>query len=1470
MLSNSTSTATITATTVGTCLIQASKAADSTYSATTSPTATFTFTTATQTITFDTPSAMTLGGSTQTVAPTTTSSLTVTLTSTTTGICTVASFVITAVASGTCSITASQAGNSNYETATDVIRTFAVTAAATAAAITTQPAGAGSGSVLGTQPVIRIVDSGGNTVTTSTVNVVASIASGTGTLSGTTTIAASSGIATFTDLVVTGTAGTFTLTFTPTSLTSTTSNSLTITAGPASKVAITRASVGTQRRIAFTTQPQITIRDASNNTVTSSTAVVTATITSGAGGSFVGTTTATASSGLATFTGLGVDGTIGTAYTITYTVSGLTVATATINLIGTTCDGTFTCQVGDTGPGGGKIFYVATGFFTQVGATGSMCTTGCNYLEAAPSTGVNAWTDAAYVWSGNTNTLIGASAQGTAIGTGFANTLAIVGQSSGGETTNRAGTTSRAYRGPNNLSDWYLPSKDELNQLNLENTTVGGFVSGIYWSSSERTSDSTWAHGGGPFTPLKNNSNYVRPIRAFGPPPTTISVTAIAGVAAPVTGATPATTITSTAQFTGSVYWEPSASNFLAANIYTATITLTPTPGYTFTGISANFFTVVGATSVSNSANSGVITAEFPATVAAPAFTLSSSSEIATVNTVSTGFTVNSTGGSISTFAISPTAPAGMSFNTSTGAFSGTPSTVAGAITYTITATNATGSASRTFSFTIGKATPTLSNFNNTFKTKDVPTFTLTAPTVANSLSGTFIYTSATTATATISGATVTLGNTGTTVITATFTPSDTTNYNNATISMTLTVALAFQLSLSITSLTTNTKTYSYLGNSQALSITTSGGSGTGATTFAIQGGGTAGNCQLNNSTATATISAVSAGTCLIRASKAADSIYSATTSATATFTFSKATPILSNFSNVSKNRGDGPFNLAAPTVTPGINGSFTFSSATSAIAAITSQGRVTVGFAGNTVVTATFTPTDTTNYNSATITMTLEVFRLTQAALSISSLTTNTKAYPYSQALSMTTSGGSGTGGITFAIASGGTAQGCTLSDSTATATITATTVGTCLIQATKNLDSDYYLATSASASFTFTTASQTITFDTPSAMSVGGSTQTVTPTASSSLEVTLTSTTTGICLIGSINNIAGFYIEAVASGTCSITASQAGNANFAAAVSVIQTFAIKVTPSLSNFADLSKIVGDASFTLTTPTVANSLPGSFTYTSATTATATISGATVTLGSAGTTVITATFTPTDSANYNNAIITMTLTVITRTCATGGTCSVGDRGPGGGYVFYVSASYFTSAGSTCNTSCKYLEVAPSTWYNGNVADDGSYAWGNWVPPSQNFDASTEGFNSSERINWKIGQGFYNTSRMPSAYTQKVLAYAGNSIAGQWFIPSMNELNELCKYAWGQATGDLKVACASGNSANFKSTSNAGLDRGGFVTAAYWSSSENNVLFGNNQDALYAWYQSFTGFSTGYQSFNSKGDAFRFRPIRAFGP
>jgi hypothetical protein len=393
-------------------------------------------------------------------------------------------------------------------------QTFTLTVspgAATKAMMTTQPAGAVNGSAFTTQPVVRVTDSGDNTVTSFTGNVVASIASGTGTLSGTTTATAVAGVATFTNLVITGTAGNFTLTFTPASLTAVTSSSFALAAGAATKVAITRASVGTTDAVAFTTQPQITIQDASGNTVSSS-AVVTATISAD---SLIGTTTATASSGVATFTGLGIDGTNGTTYTITYTVSGLTVATATVTLA-LSCAAGGTCRLGDTGPGGGIVFYVAASNFTS---TGSTCNTTCRYLEAAPNTWSGGSSDPTRSWATNINSNQSTAvtgADGTAIGTGYQNSLDIQTQD-GNVAGTSAAVAARAYTG-GSKTDWFLPSQGELDQLYLRRGTVGGFVADFYWSSSEFSANGAWDQrviAGNQNASFKSTANYVRPVRAF-------------------------------------------------------------------------------------------------------------------------------------------------------------------------------------------------------------------------------------------------------------------------------------------------------------------------------------------------------------------------------------------------------------------------------------------------------------------------------------------------------------------------------------------------------------------------------------------------------------------------------------------------------------------------------------------------------------------------------------------------------------------------------------------------------------------------------------------------------------------------------------------------------------------------------------------------------------------------------------------
>ena len=93
-------------------------------------------------------------------------------------------------------------------------------------------------------------------------------------------------------------------------------------------------------------------------------------------------------------------------------------------------------------------------------------------------------------------------------------------------------------------------------------------------------------------------------------PAAVIDIAAIPGVTVPVTGATPVTTISETAQYTGTVAWEPTDVPFEGGKTYTATITLTAKPGFTLTGVAENFFTVAGAVAT-NPIDSGIVTARF-------------------------------------------------------------------------------------------------------------------------------------------------------------------------------------------------------------------------------------------------------------------------------------------------------------------------------------------------------------------------------------------------------------------------------------------------------------------------------------------------------------------------------------------------------------------------------------------------------------------------------------------------------------------------------------------------------------------------------------------------------------------------------------------------------------------------------------------------------------------------------------------
>jgi len=106
-------------------------------------------------------------------------------------------------------------------------------------------------------------------------------------------------------------------------------------------------------------------------------------------------------------------------------------------------------------------------------------------------------------------------ADGTAIGTGNQNTIDIMaGCATAGIAARICGDLVLG-----GYSDWYLPSKDELNQLYLNKVAIGGFANRYYLSSSEIDTLTAWARDFSSFTNMVSDQKFygerVRAIRAF-------------------------------------------------------------------------------------------------------------------------------------------------------------------------------------------------------------------------------------------------------------------------------------------------------------------------------------------------------------------------------------------------------------------------------------------------------------------------------------------------------------------------------------------------------------------------------------------------------------------------------------------------------------------------------------------------------------------------------------------------------------------------------------------------------------------------------------------------------------------------------------------------------------------------------------------------------------------------------------------
>ena len=93
-------------------------------------------------------------------------------------------------------------------------------------------------------------------------------------------------------------------------------------------------------------------------------------------------------------------------------------------------------------------------------------------------------------WGGYGTSITGAD--GTAIGTGKQNTADIVKQLGSGNYAAKVADDYSVTDGGVTYSDWFLPSRDELNEMYKNRGKIGGFSVVSYWSSSEASSTNAW------------------------------------------------------------------------------------------------------------------------------------------------------------------------------------------------------------------------------------------------------------------------------------------------------------------------------------------------------------------------------------------------------------------------------------------------------------------------------------------------------------------------------------------------------------------------------------------------------------------------------------------------------------------------------------------------------------------------------------------------------------------------------------------------------------------------------------------------------------------------------------------------------------------------------------------------------------------------------------------------------------------
>jgi hypothetical protein len=305
------------------------------------------------------------------------------------------------------------------------------------------------------------------------------------------------------------------------------------------------------------------------------------------------------------------------------------------------------------------------------------------------------------------------------------------------------------------------------------------------------------------------------------------------------------------------------------------------------------------------------------------------------------------------------------------------------------------------------------------------------------------------------------------------------------------------------------------------------------------------------------------------------------------------------------------------------------FSTASAASICSVSGNTVSIVGGGDCVITAS--QDGNTNYKAAPlVTQTLTIAPAAQ------SITFNKPADVVFGSGTATLSA-SASSGLAVSFATTSPASICTIRGSI----VTIVGGGDCSITASQAGSANYGVAPSVTQTLTITAAVQTITFAKPASVVFGSGPVTLSATASSGLAVSFASTSPA-----SICTISGSIVTIVGGGDCSITASQAGSANYGVATAVVQALTISAAAQTITFAKPANVILGSAPVLLSATASSGLAVSFATTSPASV-CTVSGGTVTIVGGGDCVIAAT--QAGSANFSAAAaVTQTLTITART------------------------------------------------------------------------------------------------------------------------------------------------------------------------------------------------------------------------------